>query len=77
MLDLVQLAGMLPKNPVFREWVGCGDAVPQEFAEEYIRAKCLVVSRRDLATNPEAAQRFHNLIRRPFVEFCEKQEMTV
>jgi hypothetical protein len=68
-LSALQLAGALPKNPRFREW--CGER-EERHAAEFIRERCGVMSRRDIATNPEAAQRFHNLIRRPFVEYLEQ-----
>lgn len=78
-MNLVQLAGALPRDPQFREWIAmfwrC--EVSEEDAVGFIRDVCLVASRRDLATNAEAARRFHEHIRRPFVEYCEKQEMTV
>jgi hypothetical protein len=46
--------------------------VREEEAAEFIRLTCRVASRRDISTNPEAATRFHHLIRKPFVEWCEQ-----
>lgn len=69
-LHLVQLAGALPRDPEFREWCGNyvdGSPVDEEYAAHFIRACCEIDSRRELATDTEAAQRFHNLVRRPYV----------
>lgn len=80
-MTLVQLAGALPRNPRFREWATTQDGpwfdgpeMSDDSAARFIRVVCCVTSRRDLATNPEAAQRFENLIRKPFVEWCEQQQ---
>lgn len=79
-LTVVQMAGSLPRDPMFREWVGNyvdGKPVDEEYAAHFIRACCEVDSRRELATDTEAAQRFHNLVRLPFVAWKEQQEQTV
>jgi len=78
-MTITQLAGSLPRNPRFREWCAedCAfDSVCEELAAHYIRVTCRVASRRDLATNPEAAERFHNLIRKPYLAWCEQLEQT-
>lgn len=64
LLDLVQLAGTLCADPQFQAWIG---ASGQDVAAEYIRATCDVQSRSELATNPEAARKFHERIRRPYL----------
>lgn len=82
-MNLVQLAGVLPRDPMFREWVGYFCEVPtacpvsEDIAAEFIRRECGVTSRRELATDTEAQQRFHKFLRKPFVAWKEQQEMTV
>jgi len=80
-MTITQLAGSLPRNPRFREWLSAFNEIGvPDFTEDeatlFIRVTCGVVSRRDLETSPEAAQRFHDLIRKPFVEWCEQLEQT-
>jgi hypothetical protein len=70
--DTAQLAGMLSHNPVFRAWVTTWLTPPEtpatvEEAAQFIRYVCEVDSRAELATNEEAARRFHELLRRPFI----------
>ncbi|QTD90813.1 hypothetical protein [Burkholderia anthina] len=74
-MNLVQLAGMLPRDPQFRAWVGTyvnGDPVSVDEAAQFIRAVCKVESRRELATNMHAADRFHHYIRRLFIEWRDE-----
>lgn len=77
-MNLVQLAGALPRDPEFREWVETqtvyGELVSESEAAQFIRAGCGITSRRELATDTEAQARFHNLIRRPFVAWREQQK---
>ncbi|HDR9024798.1 TPA: hypothetical protein QDB09_005405 [Burkholderia vietnamiensis] len=70
--DTAQLAGMLPHNPVFRAWVSTWLTPPEpvatiEEAAQFIRHACNVESRAELATNEEAARRFHTIVRRTFI----------
>lgn len=78
-MNLLQLAGALPRDPQFREWCAqwIANGVDEVDAAWHIREVCEVKSRRDLATNPEAAARFHSLIRKPFIEWKEQQEQMV
>lgn len=76
MATIVQLAGMLPRDPQFREWVGGfvnGDPVTVDEAETFIRTVCKVESRRELATDQHAIDRFHHFLRRPFVDWRDEQ----
>ncbi|KVP59328.1 hypothetical protein WJ91_12700 [Burkholderia ubonensis] len=76
-MNLVQLAGMLPRDPLFREWVGGfvnGDPVTDDEAAHFVRAVCKVESRRELATNRHAADRFHHFLRRPFLDWRDNQQ---
>ncbi|MEX3628106.1 MAG: hypothetical protein VB138_00210 [Burkholderia sp.] len=76
-MNLVQLAGMLPRDPQFREWVGTyvnSDPVTIDEAATFIRTVCKVESRRELATNQHAADRFNHFLRRPFVAWRDDQQ---
>lgn len=78
-MNILQLAGMLPRDPQFREWCSTfapeGDLTIDETAE-FIRVVCGVDSRRELERNADAAEAFHNLIRRPFMAWREQQAKT-
>jgi hypothetical protein len=76
MASISQLAGMLPRDPKFRQWLSFATQVEQLTADEaakVIRTVCQIDSRRALATDKAAAERFHNLLRRPFAEWRAKQ----
>jgi hypothetical protein len=70
-IDTAQLAGMLASDRAFREWVTTWLTTPElatvEEAAQFIRYVCEIKSRAELATNEEAARRFHELLRRPFI----------
>lgn len=76
-MNLLQLAGMLPRDPQFREWVAQWMVPPREVdvdtAAAFIRTVCEVESRRELATDTEAQQRFHKFLRKPFLAWRDKQ----
>lgn len=79
MASISQLAGMLPRDPKFREWLSSATQVDQltaDGAAELIRHVCQIESRRSLATDTAAAERFHNLLRRPFAEWRAKQHQS-
>src|SRR5690606_6870375 len=63
--ELAKVAGMLSANPEFQFWCGTFSA---EQAAGWIRATCGVSSRAELDHNHDAAQKFHRLVRIPFVE---------
>lgn len=69
-LTIVQMAGMLARDPSFIEWVGQWTVPPRavsaDEAAQFIRHVCKVESRRELLTDREAEARFHNFIRKPF-----------
>lgn len=76
-MNLVQLAGILPRDAQFREWVGGfvnGDPVTVDQAAEFVRIVCKVESRRDLATDVHAADRFNHFLRRPFCAWRDQQQ---
>lgn len=76
-LTPIQLAGMLPRNPEFRafvaQWMVPPREVDVETAATFIRTVCEIDSRRQLATDAEAQQRFHQFLRRPFVAWRDQQ----
>lgn len=77
-LTVVQMAGSLPRDPMFREWVQSQHFNTWRMTEHdlawFIRLVCGVTSRRELATDTEAAQRFHDLIRKPYTVWRESQQ---
>lgn len=68
--SLAKLAGMLCNQPVFMKF--CGTTSAQD-AAEFVRRTCGVTSRAELDWNHEAAKRFHECVRKPFV-YGEKNE---
>ncbi|MBR8350291.1 hypothetical protein KDX21_06855 [Burkholderia cenocepacia] len=76
-MNLIQLAGILPRDPQFREWVAQWMVPPREVdvdtAADFIRTVCEIDSRKALATDSAAEQRFHQFLRRPFVAWRDQQ----
>jgi hypothetical protein len=76
-MNILQLAGSLPRDPQFREFVSQYMVPPREptvdEAAEFIRVACQVESRRQLADDRAAEQRFHQFLRRPFVAWRDRQ----
>jgi hypothetical protein len=74
-MNILQLAGMLPRDPQFREWVTSftedAETVTTEQAAEFVRIVCGVDSRRQLAEDAGAAESFHTFIRKPYVAWKE------
>ncbi len=62
--ELARLAGQLCQNPDYLAFIGMES---EEVAADHIRAVCEVGSRADLDHDPEAAARFHQHVRLPFV----------
>jgi hypothetical protein len=75
-MNVLQLAGSLPRDPQFRAFVGQYMVPPREptvdEAAAFIREACGVDSRRELARDHGAAILFHRFIRRPFVAWREQ-----
>lgn len=72
---LAKLAGQWCRDPAFHRWLGMDGPSAVDKAVDVIRARCQVVSRADLDNDHEAAERFHALIRIPFMEFMQAQEI--
>lgn len=72
---LARVAGQLCTSRRFQQWViARAGAVPtgvtaQEHAANYIRKACAISSRRELDHHAGAAARFHERIRKPFLEW--------
>jgi hypothetical protein len=76
-MNILQLAGMLPRDPQFRAFVSQYMVPPREptvdEAAAFIRTACEIESRRQLAEDRAAEQRFHRFIRRPFRAWRDQQ----
>ena len=87
-MNILQLAGSLPRDPQFREFVGeslaalvrdanldieVGEVTVDE-AAEFIRIKCEIKSRKELLQRRRAVERFHSFIRRPFLAWRDQQQ---
>ncbi|MBC8642119.1 hypothetical protein IAG25_35530 [Caballeronia sp. EK] len=71
-MNVLQLAGALPRDPQFREWIASldgGTELDHEQCAEFIRLVCQIESRRELISNPDAEKRFHEQLRKPFLEW--------
>jgi hypothetical protein len=67
--SITQMAGMLPNDAEFRAFVSTfvtDTTVTVDVAAQFIRVVCGIKSRKDLATNRVAQQRFQRLLMRPF-----------
>lgn len=75
MATIVQLAGMLPRDPQFRAWASSfiSGHVTVDDAAAFIRVVCQVDSRRQLAEDRDVEQRFHQLLRKPFLDWRDEQ----
>src|SRR5690606_4263257 len=63
--ELARLAGMLCQNPRFQDWCECESP---ESAAAWIREACQVESRAELDHDLSAANKFHRIVRIPFLE---------
>lgn len=65
------------KSNTFREWVETVDkikaTITEEDAREYILKTCGCGHRRDLDSIPACAQRFHSMIRDPYMAWLESK----
>jgi hypothetical protein len=77
-MNTLQLAGSLPRDPQFREFVAqfVPPPINVDDAAHFIRAVCKVDSRRELATDAGAEKAFHDFIRRPYLDWRAQQQTT-
>ncbi len=69
--DLCIMACIFCREPAFLAWLG-QLATPhvvftEAMAKDFILEACGVASRNDLDRNPAAAERFHELVRKPYL----------
>lgn len=69
---LAKLAGMWCNDNYFREWVKCKSNVTPDL---YIKSACLITSKRELDNDAAAAELFHELIRKPYAAWLERNGM--
>lgn len=75
-MSLTRLSAILCRDPKFRQWLvrdtehKPGDA---DEAAEVVRLVCGIDSRRELDTNPTAAERFHEDVRKPYLAWRDQQ----
>lgn len=76
--QLAKLAGMWCDEPKFWDWINTLDGwiliEDENEAKCYVYEKCEIGSRAELDNNPEAAEKFHNLIRIPYSEYLKNHE---
>lgn len=65
-------AALACKNPDFWRFLQVSS---EQQAIEQVRARCAVASRAEFDSDPEAAARLHQLIRIPFIDFPQRQEL--
>lgn len=67
------MACVFCRDPAFQRWVSIGAAsqINENGAKAFILSLCRVGSRNELDASPEAAERFHELVRKPFVAWKE------
>ena len=81
--DLRIMACCFCKDPLFHKWmltklhavaiICTRNITNEDAAKQFILETCKVSSRNDLDRIPLAAQRFHELVRKPFLEWKEAQ----
>lgn len=64
--ELARLAGQLCQNSQFQEWCESESA---EAAAEWLRSVCDIESRAELDHDAGAANKFHQLVRLPYLEW--------
>ncbi|VVE07215.1 hypothetical protein [Pandoraea terrigena] len=67
--SLTRLAGILPRQSEFRAWLAeaAHQPISADDAAEFIRIACGVDSRRQIDQDAGAAERFHTIVRRPYL----------
>ena len=73
--DLCIIACVFCRDPKFQFWarLQCGELLTADQAKAFILETCAITSRSHLDTNPAAADRFHKLIREPFLAWRNDQ----
>lgn len=68
---LSQWAALRCKEPLFWQFLKVSD---ERAAVHQVRSLCGVASRSEFDSDPEAADRFHNVIRKPYATFTESHQ---
>ena len=72
--ELCIMACVFCKSADFRDWLAeGGERATEGEAKAVILSLCKVTSRNALDTDPIAAELFHELVRKPFLEWKEAQ----
>lgn len=73
--DLCIMACIFCREPMFHRWLQSiqPGAVNEDIAKQFILITCQVKSRNDLDRDPDASERFHNLIRLPYLAWKAQQ----
>lgn len=81
--ELCIIACTFCRDPEFHRWLemlcaaslspGTVASFGEDSAKEFILSLCAIGSRNELDTDPAAAQRFHRLVRLPFLEWKAQQ----
>lgn len=72
--ELCIMACVFCKSADFRDWLAHGgEPVTEAEAKAVILSVCKVASRNALDTDPIAAELFHELVRKPFLEWKASQ----
>lgn len=73
--ELCVMACCFCKSKDFQAWLSslAGAQINETGAKRFILNTCRITSRNELDTNPEAAKRFHDLVRTPFLAWKEAQ----
>jgi hypothetical protein len=75
MVKTAALAGILCNTARFRKWLSIAtgtDNLNAAEAADVVRQVCKVESRAELNTNRQAERLFHQLLRRPYLDWHEK-----
>lgn len=73
--ELCIMACVFCRDPLFQKWVAERTGRPvagESTAKVFILAASQVESRNDLDTDPDAADRFHDQVRKPFLAWKER-----
>ena len=68
---LSQWLALRCKEPLFWRFLQVAD---EQAAVHQVRTLCGVASRSEFDRDPEAAQRFHQLIRKPYITYTESHQ---
>lgn len=68
--ELARLAGIWCEHHQFQWWAGAADA---KEAADFVRSTCEIRSRAEIDSSERATFLFNELIREPFMDYCEER----